>query len=162
MHEFNISTSLERKIIEEKYNILDPVYSPDGLKIAFALSKDGQSDIFLINADGSNLVKVTNLSYPNQILLLVWSPDNSKIMYRYWEEVDDGSLYIINIDGSNLVKIADFGGNQSWSPDMTRISYGVFDDDSEYGASILIYDIETFAKTKLTDGVGAVWLKIKL
>ena len=41
---------------------LDPAWSPDGTKIAFASDRDGNFDIFKANADGSGVEKVTTVS----------------------------------------------------------------------------------------------------
>ena len=37
-----------------------PVWSPDGQEIAFVSTRDGQSDIYLMNVDGSNVRQLTN------------------------------------------------------------------------------------------------------
>lgn len=162
LYEFDISNSNERKIIEKDYFILDPVYSPDGLKIAYASNKDGQCEIFLTNEDGTGEFKLTNLIYPNRVCLPVWSPDNSKILFQYWDGINNGAVYQINSDGSNLIKIANYGRSQSWSPDMTRISYSVDTDSSSLIDTIFINDVETGMITKLTDGFHAKWSKFKL
>ncbi len=40
-----------------------PVFSPDGTKIAFASNRDGDFDIYVMNADGSNVEQVTNMAF---------------------------------------------------------------------------------------------------
>lgn len=42
---------------------LSPAWSPDGAKIVFSSDRDGDSDIYTMDADGSNLVQVTNARY---------------------------------------------------------------------------------------------------
>jgi hypothetical protein len=58
----------------------DPVYSPDGLKIAFISTHDGDPEIFVMNTDGTGLRKLTDNSAvdaaPN------WSPDGTFELYR--------------------------------------------------------------------------------
>jgi Tol biopolymer transport system component len=39
-----------------------PVWSPDGTKIAFVTDRDHNSEIYVMNADGSNQMRLTNLS----------------------------------------------------------------------------------------------------
>ena len=37
-----------------------PAWSPDGSKIAFASGRDGNAEIYVMNADGTNVVRLTN------------------------------------------------------------------------------------------------------
>jgi Tol biopolymer transport system component len=37
-----------------------PAWSPDGRRIAFATDHDGNSEVYVMDADGSNLVRLTN------------------------------------------------------------------------------------------------------
>ncbi len=50
----------------------DPIWSPDGKKIAFEFDRDGNWEIYVMNADGSEQINFTNNSaddgYP------AWSP----------------------------------------------------------------------------------------
>jgi TolB protein len=40
-----------------------PAWSPDGTKIAFVSDRDGNGDIYVMNADGSNVIRLTNEGY---------------------------------------------------------------------------------------------------
>jgi Tol biopolymer transport system component len=94
-------------------------------KIAYEAYVDGQSDIYVMNADGSNVQRVTHTEggcahYP-QI-----SPDGTKICYN----VDSGegtetdrSLWVVDIDGKNPKKIADRAREPFWAPDSKVIGY---------------------------------------
>lgn len=50
-----------------------PSWSPDGSKIAFASFSYGNWEIYIMNADGSNLVRITNTPEEDE-LKPVWSP----------------------------------------------------------------------------------------
>ena len=39
---------------------VQPAWSPDGTKIAFATNRDSNDEIYVMNADGTNAVNVTN------------------------------------------------------------------------------------------------------
>jgi hypothetical protein len=56
-----------------------PVWSPDGRKIAFKSGRDGNGEIYVMNADGTNQTNITNNpaadNYP------AWSPDGTKIAF---------------------------------------------------------------------------------
>ena len=44
----------------DPYFAFEPDWSPDGTRIVFCMDIHGQEDIYTANADGSNLVQVTN------------------------------------------------------------------------------------------------------
>ena len=79
----------------------DPVWSPDGTKIAYAQGTTETNDIWIMNADGSNKHQLTQNwnSYAP-----AWSPDGSKVAFASYHEGAD-HIYIINIDGSNQQKL---------------------------------------------------------
>lgn len=41
-------------------NNLDPAWSPDGTKIAFSSNVDGNNEIFVMKANGSDPINLTN------------------------------------------------------------------------------------------------------
>src|SRR5688500_9708732 len=57
-----------------------PRWSPDGKRIAFLSNRDGATQIYVADADGSDIEKVTNLHAGAQAPF-VWSPDGSRIAY---------------------------------------------------------------------------------
>ncbi len=57
-----------------------PRYSPDGRRVAFLSSRDGASQIYVADADGSGAHKVTNLSMGVQAPL-VWSGDGTHVAF---------------------------------------------------------------------------------
>lgn len=74
-------------------------WSPDGTKIAFAAkaAPNEESEIYVANADGSNIRRVTN----NQVQdgIVVWSPDGKRIAYAT-EQDGNSEIYVMNADGS--------------------------------------------------------------
>ncbi|MBP7791964.1 MAG: PD40 domain-containing protein, partial [Candidatus Goldbacteria bacterium] len=53
---------------EYDYN---PVWSPDGSKIAFESYRDGNREIYVMDANGSNQVNLTNNIADDGILLMI-------------------------------------------------------------------------------------------
>ncbi len=100
-----------------------PAWSPDGTKIAFEGWWAGETNIYLVNVDGSNLQKLTNTTAFDYSP--VWSPDGKKIAFISNRD-GNKEIYVMNADGSNLVNLT---SNQAddiypvWSPDGTKIAF---------------------------------------
>ena len=126
---------------QEKYSRLtkargydaEASYSPDGKLIAFASNRNGysgdlnerekklfeidpasQMDIFIMNADGTNVRQLTDtLGYDGGPF---FSPDGKKICWRRFSE--DGlkaEIMTMNIDGSNQKQLTNMNA-LSWAP----------------------------------------------
>ena len=80
----------------------DPSWSPDGSRIAFTHT-DGpmDSDVFVMDADGSNTVRLTDGADGDTNLNPVWSPDGSRIAYQAGVTGGPGPLRLIDPDGGN-------------------------------------------------------------
>jgi TolB protein len=86
-------------------------------------------DIYVINADGSGLRRLTDGMDP------AWSPDGKKVAFARWR--DPRGIYVIDEDGSNETLL--FGWSQAkapaWSPDGSHIvftrQYGGREEDRE-------------------------------
>lgn len=104
----------------------EPIWSPDGSRLAFLSNRTGGStnfDIFVVNADGSGLVNVSNSPLGNKFP--VWSPDGNQIAFQSQRDGND-EIYVVNADGSDLRRLTyDAAADQlpSWSPDGTRIAF---------------------------------------
>jgi Tol biopolymer transport system component len=122
----------------------NPEYSPDGSKIAFDRTpSSGQTDIFVMNADGTNPHAVTSggpLTAPDTNVNSdpTWSPDGTKLAFISNRDGKNKlEVWVVNVDGSGLIKLTtniqlstDSGGpvyghdlGPSWSPDGTRIAF---------------------------------------
>jgi Tol biopolymer transport system component len=59
----------------------DPVWSPDGTKVAYTTSSGNGRQVFVVNADGTGTVAVTSLT-TWQASVPAWSPDGSRIAFQ--------------------------------------------------------------------------------
>jgi hypothetical protein len=98
-------------------------YHPDGSQIVFQSNRDGNTEIYKMNADASGQ---TNLSrHPAADANADWSPDGTRIA---WDSARTGNREIWTMDpfGNNLVQVTNFAGEDSgprWSPDGSQIAF---------------------------------------
>lgn len=92
-------------------------------KIVFESDRDGNSEVYVMDEDGSNLKNLTNHSAYDGVP--AWSPDGNQIIFT--SERDDGAhVYVMAADGSNVRRLTDEGGNNAvpaWSPDGSKIAF---------------------------------------
>ncbi len=94
-----------------------------GGKIAYTSDQDGNAEIYVMSADGSNPQRLTdNLAYD---AWPTWSPDGSQIAFMS-DRTGNPDIFVINADGTNLRQLTDHPANDiwpEWSPDGTRIAF---------------------------------------
>ena len=93
-------------------------------KIVFSSNRDGNQEIYVMNADGSGQKNLTN--YPDAgDTLPSWSPNGKKIAFVSIRE-GHSEICIMNADGSemkNLTNNPTFDSYPSWSPDGKKIAF---------------------------------------
>ena len=93
-------------------------------RIVFETDRDGDHEIYVMNADGSNQVNLTN--NPALDAAPVWSPDGSRVAFASDRDGGNRNIWVMNADGSGLVKLTNFSGGAgypTWSPDSSMISF---------------------------------------
>jgi TolB protein len=96
------------------YRDYQPVWSPDGKKIAFVSTRDATKDssnIWVVNADGSNLRQFT---YRGKNDYPTWSPDGTKLAFQ-----SNGLIWEIELATSTFTPLTSSGRNwyaPDWHP----------------------------------------------
>jgi TolB protein len=102
-----------------------PTWSPDGTQIAFAAIRGDESDIYVVDADGSNLMQLTH--DPATDADPDWSPGGAKITYAsIRRKSNHADIFVMNADGTNGVRLTRNRAsdiNPAWSPDSSAIAF---------------------------------------
>jgi TolB protein len=123
---------------------VDPAWSPDGRRIAFARSTGTRDSwgtplqaIYVMNADGSNLVRRSSPGYAREP---AWSPDGRSIAFANRCEDGQGCVQVVSPDAEGPARRLGFPAgvhdSPAWSPDGRRIAFV-----SDWRAYDFLYDL---------------------
>jgi Tol biopolymer transport system component len=103
-----------------------PDWSPDGRRIVlgrFSRSDVGREEVFVMDADGSNLTRLTRTTWTNT--RPSWSPDGTTIAFAS-RRGGDLDLYLMDPDGGNVRRLTTSPGRDTepvWSADGSLIAF---------------------------------------
>lgn len=134
----------------------DVIVEPD--RIAFISDRnDDQYDIYIMNADGSNIERLTETF--GFETTLSWSSDGRRIAYDSWDM--EGGIFIMNDNGTRIRQlIANKGldalyASPSWSPDGTKVLFmeytNLTENVEDWKTDLYVIDIDRGGLTQLTD-----------
>jgi Tol biopolymer transport system component len=144
----------------------DPVWSPDGVKIAF----DDGGDIWSVNIDGSGataLTDVLKVSPGSSIALAIepaWSPDGRKLAAAVrFGLIEVFNFAVLSADGSNFAVLTSFSDNgagtfndagSDWSPDGSKLLFDAPGDSavpSSVAPNVWVMNADGSGLTSLTN-----------
>ncbi len=117
-------------------------------RVIFETYRDGNWELFVMNADGSNPKNLTRTPDIDELYPKA-SPDGTKVCF----EADEGkgpakvrNLYVMNIDGTDRIKFVDNGRDPCWTPDGKAIAYmkglpGPYTTDHSANKGLFFYDL---------------------
>jgi hypothetical protein len=130
---------------------VEKVYPSYESLVAFISGQSGNTDIYTMHADGSQLTNITN--NPASDYSPLWSPDGRKIAFVS-DRTGNEDIFVMDPDGSNLTQLTDnpgYDGYFSWSPDGKRIVYITGKKDINQAGQLALMEADGSKKTTLTD-----------
>jgi len=177
---------IARRLTSHLGSELFPKFSPDGKMIAFTGQYDGNTDVYIIPAQGGEPKRLTyRPGFENQAdrfgfddMVLDWHPDGERILFRSWRESYNSwfqKLFLIGIDGGfpETLPLPE-AGLTSFSPDGTRIAYNrIFRNFRTWkrykgglAQDIWVYDLNQNTVQQITDYEGTdtspMWYEDKI
>ena len=92
-------------------------------KIVFYSNRDGNTEIYTMDSDGSNQTRLTFNEASDSSP--VWSPNGRQIAFHSDRDGND-EIYVMDADGTNQRRLTDHPArdfNPDWSPDGSRIIF---------------------------------------
>ncbi len=128
-----------------------PSWSPDGSRLALSDHRTGNGDLYLVDADGTDPVRLT--SNPDTAEELPsWSPDGTRIAFSdFNSDTVQSRVLTIGVNGTGLTLLTPAGAFDccpSWSPDGSKIAFSSPTD-------IWVMKADGSARVDLTPTAGA-------
>ena len=142
-----------RKMFSDKgRRAATPALSPDGKKVVFSISQDGNVDLWVMNLDGSDLLRLTR--HPSVDTNPSWAPGGNAILYTS-DRTGSPQIYRMDADGLNNQRITyenPYNDGAVWNPHYDYIAYvSRFDNDFD----VFVMDLKTTRNYRLTVKEGS-------
>jgi Tol biopolymer transport system component len=128
----------------------DPTWSPDGSKIAFVSDRDGNNEIYRMNADGTDQRRLTTNAGDDGSP--AWSPDGNRIAFYSSRDGFFKEVFVMDAADGGNVSILVPGGfttdSPSWSPDGSKVA---FRKNIDGQGEIVTVDLATGDQTNLSN-----------
>jgi TolB protein len=137
---------------------LSPAWTSDNAKIAFSSSRSGDSEIWVADASGGNLHRVTSLKGPN--VSPVWNPRTNTQIAFVGGRTGEPQIYTMDQDGSNVQRMTDGGYavEPSWAPNGGLLTFAWqrnYGPGDPGGRDIYVFEIATMHWLQVTHESGS-------
>jgi uncharacterized protein YjdB len=113
------------KLTPDTTSASDPAFSPDGARIAFVSQRDGNAEIYVMNADGTGATRITNDPQPDG--RPSFTPDGLAVVFHSSRTAGKQQIWAVNADGAGggLTQLTRDSVNSAptVSPDGQTIAY---------------------------------------
>ena len=121
----NGSGDAPRRLSDSSADDRAPVYSPDGAAVLFDSTRDGNTELYLLDLATGDERRLTDS--PGEDWGASWSPDGTLIAFNS-DRSGVMDIYVMAADGSDVRRLTSSEPNvgalsPSWSPDGSRIVY---------------------------------------
>jgi TolB protein len=135
-----------------------PAWSGDGTKIAFSSSRSGDPEIWIADASGADLHKVTSFRGPD--VSPTWNPRTNAQLAWVSGRTGLPQIYIMDQDGANIQRMTDGGYaiSPSWSPSGQFLTFSwnrKYGPGAPGGQDVYVMDIASKRWLQLTHDAGS-------
>ena len=134
-----------------------PVPQAGSSKIVFTSNRDGNAEIYSMNADGSSLTRLTTNDFNDDRPR--WSPDGTKILFQSDRDspvTGTADVYVMNANGTGQTRLTYDAADDSaavWSPDGSKIVFQSLRNGQYY--QVYVMNADGTNQLNLSNGIAA-------